>query len=75
MEFIGQVIVVFVWGLIAWFIVALFAAVPAWLLWNWLVPSLFELPELSLLQTFGMLLLTGTFFNQRTKVEFANGSN
>ena len=29
-------------------------ALPTWLLWNWIAVSVFELPALSVLQTFGL---------------------
>ena len=32
-------------------------ALPTYLLWNWLMPFIFGLPKLNLLQTFGLSLL------------------
>ena len=49
-------------------IAAVFAAavsIPTWLLWNWLMPSVFGLPTVSLAQAFGLLLLSGFIFGSR----------
>ena len=43
-------------------LIALLFMIPTWLLWNWLCPELFGLPEISLLQSLGLLLLTGLLF-------------
>ena len=48
---------------------SLLAALPAWLLWNWLMPQIFGLPELSLIECFGLLVLVGIFFGTSSKVE------
>lgn len=47
---------------------AIVATVPAWLLWNWLVPDLFGLPTLTLVQTFGLTMLLGLLFGDRLSV-------
>jgi pilus assembly protein TadC len=45
------------------FVTVLFSAIagfiPIWLLWNWLMPYIFNLPELSIFQAFGLVALTG----------------
>lgn len=43
-------------------LVALFAGLPVMLLWNWLMPKIFGLPELTFLQAFGMFWLTSILF-------------
>lgn len=43
-------------------LVALLFMIPTWLLWNWLCPKLFGLPRVSLLESLGLLLLTGFLF-------------
>lgn len=43
-------------------IVALLIAAPIYLLWNWLCPSLFHLPAISLLQALGIGMLTSLLF-------------
>jgi sterol desaturase/sphingolipid hydroxylase (fatty acid hydroxylase superfamily) len=40
---------------------ALFGAVTMWL-WNWLMPTIFKLPEIGLWQGIGLLLLAQIFF-------------
>jgi hypothetical protein len=44
-------------------IIGMIIAVPIWLLWNWIMPSLFELPELTFLQTYGLFVLLSLIFN------------
>lgn len=60
-----QLLVVGFWMVV---IAAIFAAavtIPTWLLWNWLMPDVFGLPSVSLLQAFGLLLLSGFIFGSR----------
>ncbi len=47
---------------------SLIASVPTWFLWNWLVPELFGLPEISWLNAFGLVLMINIVL--RTKVKF-----
>ena len=42
---------------IMFFIVGMVLSIPLCLLWNWLMPFIFGLPKLSLLQTFGLSIL------------------
>ena len=42
---------------IMFFIVGMILSIPLCLLWNWLMPFIFGLPKLSLLQTFGLSVL------------------
>jgi hypothetical protein len=35
---------------------------PVWLLWNWLMPDIFGLPEITFLQALGMLVLSNFLF-------------
>ena len=65
-----QILVVGVWMIIVTAIFATALSIPTWLLWNWLVPDIFGLPKVTLLQSFGLLLLSGFVFGSRqTKVE------
>jgi len=65
-----QILVVGVWMVIVTAIFAAALSIPTWLLWNWLVPDIFGLPKVTLLQSFGLLLLSGFIFgSRRTKVE------
>jgi hypothetical protein len=51
------------------FMFALIAAIPMWLLWNWLMPAIFGLPTISLLQALGLNLLAGIIFKSSSKAE------
>ena len=42
---------------IIFFVVGLALSIPLCLLWNWLMPFIFGLPKLNLLQTFGLSIL------------------
>tara|TARA_B100001093_G_C26659295_1_gene941040 strand:+ start:234 stop:551 length:318 start_codon:yes stop_codon:yes gene_type:complete len=42
---------------IMFFVVGMILSIPLCLLWNWLMPFIFDLPKLSLLQTFGLSIL------------------
>ena len=37
--------------------VIVIATLPFWLLWNWLIPTIFGLPKISILQAFGLWLM------------------
>jgi hypothetical protein len=39
------------------FVVGMILSIPLCLLWNWLMPFIFGLPKLTLLQTFGLSIL------------------
>lgn len=57
-----NIIELVLYGLLGIFIIILFAiivSIPTWLLWNWLIPSIFGLREITLLETLGLLLLSG----------------
>ena len=45
-------------------IVSAMLAIPVWLLWNWLMPVIFGLPEISVFQSAGLLLLTSLMFEK-----------
>jgi hypothetical protein len=44
-------------------IIGMIIAVPIWLLWNWIMVSIFGLPELTFLQTYGLFVLLSLIFN------------
>lgn len=50
-------------------VVAAIAAIPTWLLWNWIAVTVFALPTLSLLQAVGLLLLCSFLFGGRITIE------
>jgi hypothetical protein len=39
------------------------AGVPAYFLWNWVIPDIFSLPEISLFQTLGLTILSQCFIS------------
>ena len=43
-------------------VTAVLSALPAMLLWNWLMPRIFELPAITFLEAFGLVLLSSIFF-------------
>ena len=44
-------------GLLAFLGVGLLLSIPMCLMWNWLMPFIFGLPKLNILQTFGLSIL------------------
>jgi len=67
-----EALAVMFWVLVTWLVFAFLAALPAWLLWNWLMPQIFGLPPLGLLQAFGLLVLSSLVFGSRPKVKFGS---
>jgi hypothetical protein len=46
--------------------VSLLCAVPVMLLWDWLMPTLFGLKEITLFQAWGLSVLSGLLFKSNT---------
>lgn len=44
------------------FLLSVVFSIPVWLLWNWLMPEIFALPEIGLLQAWGLILMTSLLF-------------
>ena len=44
------------------FVFGLLFSLPVMWLWNWLMPELFQFPEVTWMQSFGLLLLCGFLF-------------
>ena len=55
-------------GLGLWAFLAFLATFPFVILWNWLVPEIFSLPQIDFLQVFGILLLVGLLTRTHVKV-------
>lgn len=51
-------------GVIA--LIGLILGLPLMLLWNWLMPSIFNLPEITFWEAVGLNLLTGILFKHTT---------
>lgn len=47
--------------------IALFVSFPLMLLWNWLMPYLFNLPDIDFLQSLGMYVLSEILFQKGEK--------
>ena len=58
------------WVLATSLIFAFLTAVPAWVLWNWLMPTIFGVSSNDLAQTFGLLILTSLLFGSRPEISF-----
>lgn len=52
---------IFVLALMLLLFVTIFAF-PVWLLWNWVMPIIFHLPEITLFQAWGLMTLCGLLF-------------
>lgn len=52
-------------ALVVWVAVSAFLALPTALLWNWLMPAIFSLPEIGIVQAFGLLVLSSLLFSSR----------
>ena len=50
----------------------LFLSIPLWLLWNWLMPYIFGLPKLNILQTFGLSVLISLLSPRKVSLGKAN---
>lgn len=62
METIGNAIVGVLILFVLLFIVALLCSLPVMLLWDWLMPQLFGLGEITLFQAWGLNMLCGLLF-------------
>lgn len=69
METVINCIVGFVLGLVILAIFAVIGAIPLFFLWNWLMPVLFGIVEVTFGQAIGLLFLTGILFKSSTTVK------
>ena len=65
-----KIVIDIIWGATIWTAIAAIVAIPTWFLWNWLVPTLFDLPSISVAQALGLVLLAGCLFGSRPTVKF-----
>lgn len=49
--------------------VAALLSLPVMLLWNWLMPVIFGLPEITWLQAWGLLFLCGLLFRNNIEIK------
>ena len=47
---------------LGWLVLSILSCIPIMLLWNWLMPEIFGLCEISLLQSFGITVLSSLLF-------------
>jgi hypothetical protein len=60
-------------GLLTFVGIGLLLSIPLCLLWNWLMPYIFGLPKLSLLQTFGLSIFISLLYPR--KIDLNNKKN
>lgn len=70
MSFLTKFLFTWAAGILIWASLALAASIPVALLWNWLVPEIFNLPRIGFAQAFGLLLLVGFLTNTNARVSF-----
>jgi hypothetical protein len=63
-----NVIGLIVGGILVLFVVAALMSLPVMLLWDWLMPTIFGLPEITWFQAWGLLFLCGLLFKSHTTV-------
>lgn len=51
------------------FLTAALLSLPVMLLWDWLMPVIFGLPEITWLQAWGLLFLCGLLFRSHVKIK------
>lgn len=56
-------------ALLASAIFAVFTALPTFLVWNWLMPSLFGLPRINYFEAWGLVFLAGALFRSGVSFE------
>ena len=54
---ISPILTMLITAIIVFFTIGLALSIPLCLLWNWLMPYIFGLPKLNILQTFGLSIL------------------
>jgi hypothetical protein len=47
-------------------VVGLFMSIPVWILWNWLMPDIFNLSRITFFQALGLSLLSSCLFKNST---------
>lgn len=59
---VGGVIITFILAVVIAFGLSVVLAIPVWLLWNWLMPMIFGLTKLTLIQAWGVTFLSSLLF-------------
>lgn len=63
-----KILSVVLFGFVVAFIISAAMSLPVMLLWDWLMPQIFGLPEITWLQAWGLLFLCGMLFKSHTTV-------
>jgi hypothetical protein len=64
----AYIVGIVVGGIIVLFAVSALMSLPVMLLWDWLMPKIFGLPEINWFQAWGLLFLSGLLFKSHTTV-------
>ena len=56
-DIISPILTMLITAIIVFFVIGLALSIPLCLLWNWLMPYIFGLPTLTLIETFGLSVL------------------
>ena len=71
-DVVSPVLVMILTGVAVFFTVGLVLSIPLCLLWNWLMPYIFGLPKLNILQTFGLSVLISLLSPRKVSLGKAN---
>jgi uncharacterized protein YacL len=66
---VGSIVGAIIGGIILVVITALIAALPTYLLWNWLMPVIFNLPVITFWQALGINILCEILFKSNSSKE------
>tara|TARA_B100000902_G_scaffold365763_1_gene386982 strand:- start:295 stop:615 length:321 start_codon:yes stop_codon:yes gene_type:complete len=72
-DMIAPTLTLVIVGLLTFVGIGLLLSIPLCLLWNWLMPYIFGLPKLSLLQTFGLSIFISLLYPR--KIDLNNKKN
>lgn len=64
----AHIVGIVVGGIVVLFAVAALMSLPVMLLWDWLMPTIFGLPEITWFQAWGLLFLCGLLFKSHITV-------
>lgn len=65
METVGKITV----NILLFLLLAFIRTVPIWLLWNWLMPTILGLTEITFLQAVGISFLSGCLFQTTVRIK------
>lgn len=68
-KIISVILVSLAGGILLGGLLAMFMALPVWLLWNWVCVDALHLPPLTFLQSFGLALLCTLLFKSATSTK------